>query len=248
MRNNKKQLLLVCLKDAQLFLNDLHNKEKLANRSHQGGRSMIEMLGVLAIIGALSVGGIAGYSKALHQNKINTSIEQINVISGKLSTIGASGGDYSGMTNRTAIKLKAVLPEMNPSGDILRNPFGGDITISASSLLKNSDNSNADNQAYTITYSGLDGPACLAIAAHDWGNAKNSSLIGVAAGLTNSITTADRDYLYLKCSGHTYNTTYAVTVGCVNGIEKNLPLTISAANESCSACRNNNCSVMLKYY
>lgn len=31
----------------------------------QAGRSMIEMLGVLAIIGILSVGGIAGYSKAM---------------------------------------------------------------------------------------------------------------------------------------------------------------------------------------
>ena len=40
--------------------------------SVQGGRSMIEMLGVLAIIAVLSVGGIAGYSKAMlmwHSNK-----------------------------------------------------------------------------------------------------------------------------------------------------------------------------------
>ena len=29
------------------------------------GRSMIEMWGVLAIVGVLSVGGIAGYSKAM---------------------------------------------------------------------------------------------------------------------------------------------------------------------------------------
>ena len=29
------------------------------------GRSMVEMLGVLAIIGVLSVGAIAGYSKAM---------------------------------------------------------------------------------------------------------------------------------------------------------------------------------------
>lgn len=35
------------------------------------GRSMIEMLGVLAIIAALSVGGIAGYSKALMKWKSN---------------------------------------------------------------------------------------------------------------------------------------------------------------------------------
>ena len=36
----------------------------------QSGRSMIEMLGVLAIIGVLSVGGIAGYSKAMEKWKI----------------------------------------------------------------------------------------------------------------------------------------------------------------------------------
>ena len=35
------------------------------------GRSMIEMLGVLAIIAVLSVGGIAGYSKAMEQYKLN---------------------------------------------------------------------------------------------------------------------------------------------------------------------------------
>ena len=34
-------------------------------KNFEHGRSMIEMLGVLAIIGVLSVGGIAGYSKAM---------------------------------------------------------------------------------------------------------------------------------------------------------------------------------------
>ena len=40
------------------------------------GRSMIEMLGVLAIIAVLSVGGIAGYSKAMEQFKINKTIDE----------------------------------------------------------------------------------------------------------------------------------------------------------------------------
>ena len=35
------------------------------------GRSMVEMLGVLAIIGVLSVGAIAGYSKAMTKYKLN---------------------------------------------------------------------------------------------------------------------------------------------------------------------------------
>ena len=43
-------------------------------KQNQFGRSMIEMLGVLAIIGVLSVGGIAGYSKAMEKWKIDKTI------------------------------------------------------------------------------------------------------------------------------------------------------------------------------
>ena len=44
------------------------------------GRSMVEMLGVLAIIGVLSVGGISGYSKAMFKHKMNKQMEQLNTI------------------------------------------------------------------------------------------------------------------------------------------------------------------------
>ena len=42
------------------------------------GRSMVEMLGVLAIIGVLSVGAIAGYSKAMEKWKINKNLTGYN--------------------------------------------------------------------------------------------------------------------------------------------------------------------------
>ena len=41
---------------------------------------MVEMLGVLAIIGVLSVGAIAGYSKAMVKYKLNKQAEQLNQI------------------------------------------------------------------------------------------------------------------------------------------------------------------------
>ena len=44
------------------------------------GRSMIEMLGVLAIIGVLSVGAIAGYQKAMMKYKLNKQTQQIGSI------------------------------------------------------------------------------------------------------------------------------------------------------------------------
>ena len=44
------------------------------------GRSMIEMLGVLAIIGVLSVGGIAGYSKAMEKFKLNQAVKDYTYV------------------------------------------------------------------------------------------------------------------------------------------------------------------------
>ena len=41
------------------------------------GRSMVEMLGVLAIIGVLSVGAISGYSTAMTKYKLNKQTEQL---------------------------------------------------------------------------------------------------------------------------------------------------------------------------
>ncbi|MCM1323736.1 MAG: hypothetical protein NC218_06205 [Acetobacter sp.] len=45
-------------------------------RDNEIGRSMIEMLGVLAIVGILSVGGIAGFSKAMMKYKLNKLTEE----------------------------------------------------------------------------------------------------------------------------------------------------------------------------
>jgi len=49
-------------------------------KNNQTGRSMVEMLGVLAIIGVLSVGAIAGYSKAMFKYKLNKHTEQVSSI------------------------------------------------------------------------------------------------------------------------------------------------------------------------
>ena len=40
-------------------------------KKSESGRSMVEMLGVLAIIGVLSVGGIAGYSLSMRRHRAN---------------------------------------------------------------------------------------------------------------------------------------------------------------------------------
>ena len=44
----------------------------------QFGRSMIEMLGVLAIIGVLSIGGLLGYRRAVNNHQANVILDDVN--------------------------------------------------------------------------------------------------------------------------------------------------------------------------
>ena len=55
---------------------------------------MIEMLGVLAIVGVLSVAGIAGYSKAMAKYKVNKLIDQVSNIVANVRTKFAAQGNY----------------------------------------------------------------------------------------------------------------------------------------------------------
>ena len=61
------------------------NPQSSDNDSVCTGRSMVEMLGVLAIIGVLSVGAIAGYSKAMMKYKLNKMVDQYNQLFGTIA-------------------------------------------------------------------------------------------------------------------------------------------------------------------
>ena len=71
---------LQCAANVTSFLSNAYIKstrvQKFLADGAQYGRSMIEMLGVLAIVGVLSVGGIAGYSKAMQKWKINKAVSE----------------------------------------------------------------------------------------------------------------------------------------------------------------------------
>ncbi|MBQ8870821.1 MAG: type II secretion system protein [Alphaproteobacteria bacterium] len=75
--------------DEKEFLSAVYKKGTQAKKHRldvaQFGRSMVEMLGVLAIIGVLSVGGIAGYSKAMLKYKLNKQSEQLHTVMNAIS-------------------------------------------------------------------------------------------------------------------------------------------------------------------
>ena len=92
-----------CAPDATGFLSDVYNRGTRARKfladGVQCGRSMIEMLGVLAIIGVLSVGGIAGYSKAMEKWKLNTTFSELTLLINEVIPFSQQFVSYQPGTN-----------------------------------------------------------------------------------------------------------------------------------------------------
>ena len=132
---------------------------------NQNGRSMIEMLGVLAIIGVLSVGGIAGYSKAMHRYRINKYIEQVTLTAGNVRAFFAPQRNYEGLDINVIKKAKLVPDEMW-DGNSIKDVFGFRFSLVAGcytgSLCK-------DEKSFAIySYGKVDDETFIDIASYDW--------------------------------------------------------------------------------
>lgn len=108
----------------------------------QSGRSMVEMLGVLAIIGVLSIGGIAGYTMAMNRHKANQTVDYATRLAIAAQTSGGYGID-DGVVQAADLGLDQYpIAEINGAsvtraGDTYTVAFTGDITgDSASGIQK----------------------------------------------------------------------------------------------------------------
>ena len=68
------------------------------------GRSMIEMLGVLAIIGVLSIGGLAGYTMAMNRHRANQILDYVSrcAVAAQTKGDGYNIGLITGTTYETS--------------------------------------------------------------------------------------------------------------------------------------------------
>ena len=103
--------------DAKPCLSDVYKMSTRAKRRQTdvrlSGRSMVEMLGVLAIIGVLSVGAVSGYSKAMLKYKLNKQTEQIStVLNNFLLYVHEFKYDKFTVMTDFLIKLNAIPTEM----------------------------------------------------------------------------------------------------------------------------------------
>ncbi len=128
---------------------------------NQSGRSMIEMLGVLAIIGVLSAGGIAGYTMAMATFKSNKAMDMVQIISAQAKQL--YGNDFTGISESTMYSLGYLSSEyMKPgSTTVAQSPFGTALVIGSATPF----------DTFTITVSDVPKAACVKLAQSYWGDA-----------------------------------------------------------------------------
>ena len=213
---------------------------------NENGRSMVEMLGVLAIIGVLSVGGIAGYSKAMNKYKINKTTDQVSMLVANIRTLFSSQGNYAGLTNEQAKKFGVVPNDMytEVSSDDIKNAFGGDVFIASSG-----GRAAGDNEAFVVVYSGLTAEACVTIATGDWGSGQASGLIGIAAAGTNATSASEAGAAAAIHGIYTIDTDgdANVSIPGASTAANRTPMTVTKAVDLCSGTGSSN-SVAWKYY
>ena len=183
------------------------------------GRSMVEMLGVLAIIGVLSVGAIAGYSKAMMKYKLNRQTEQIGSILDYV-TINSDKftHDFSIDFSTLLRKLGAIPVEMitNYSSRVYYDIFGNTVFPYL--------NNDGDNIYYGLEVS--------------IGKYSHESCINLyqmaklrSANLWNTVFTQDNEQGNMQHTNRVFGDAY-----CTSSLKCLKDLTLSDMEDLCSVC------------
>ena len=210
----------------------------------QCGRSMIEMLGVLAIIGVLSVGGIAGYSKAMEKWRVNKTVELVEEITHNILTLYANRKTFDFGNNNVpeinTLKEIGILSEnleVASEDYTFMNPLGGSSYIYFFDTM------------FTIYVSDISKEACIALSTNNW-NFSSPYFLGIAAKNKSGNSPAS-DYCIDKTDsqeGRNVGDSLFLACKCARTTtpEFGLPVPPSVAAKACS-CKSNTCEFDITY-
>lgn len=149
------------------------------NMRQESGRSMIEMLGVLAIMGVITVGAIGMISTAMRTQKRNAVNDEVVQMVTQVRTLLGEFDDYSHINNSTIF---------GAIGMTNKNPYGGTYTLAVDP---------ANSRQFVVSIDGLSQSDCEYFVTKAWSdsvgyvasNGKQGGAVGDCnrAGATNSV-------------------------------------------------------------
>ena len=220
-------------------------RQKRHDTNGQSGRSIIEMLGVLAIIGILSIGGLAGYSKAIDRYRTNETINQITYIVQNTREVFKNQRNFSSLSsdnslfmsdsnfaNRKLADKVKLFPDSLVKNNY-KNFFGGEISLWSCSLL-----SADDKKAICLSFRGIPQETCIELATQNWqGGLDRLVLMRVVSNNTSDfpISPAYKD----TC-------TSGYELGCARACAKDMPMSMEYAVAACNREKDN--GIAWKFY
>ena len=134
----------------------------------QSGRSMIEMLAVIAIMGIIVVSATIGINQGMvkyNSSKLHTDMQSI--ADDVYNLYNWTRGYQGGIMGPAGLCREDVFPDgCNAEGTTANNPFGGTYTVATAPC--------PDDNALTclqITASGVPAEECALLETNDWGTA-----------------------------------------------------------------------------
>lgn len=153
-------------------------------KTPETGRSMVEMLGVLAIIGVLTAGGMGIVGKARESGQISQLISEVSAISATSRRLSCQYEDDYGSYTKMLYLSDAYSDALTYKDNSFVGPMDTIIKITG------------NISAFKVEVSGLDEEACVRMASTNWGGDKIQGFLGVCVGeCSGNGTTGGRDPL-----------------------------------------------------
>ena len=210
-------------------------------KNNISGRSMIEMIGVLVVVGLLGAGALLAYGKAMDRYRVNTLINQVNQI--VINTRNAFNLHDSRGYKSLAFQVKAMsdknydnrkiadklglFPESIVRNDY-KNVYDGNIQYFVDGAFKND-----DGKAFILELYSIPTEACIEIVTKNW----QTGLGLIAMKVKGS---ADGYSIQSTAFQGNCKTQYKNGVGLFCAAD--FPITLAQAVTVCDYIKNNNIS------
>lgn len=149
------------------------------HNSVENGRSMIEMLGVLTIIGVLSVGGLSVFNRMQYEHMSNQIINDLTETITKIQKISTQYDDGYKNVGVFAYKNKAYSDGLTfVSSTATSATFSGKGSVQYAI-------SGSSGESFNVAVSKLDDNICIKLATTGINNVRNISVNGKSVGSVN---------------------------------------------------------------
>lgn len=137
---------------------------------NESGRSMIEMLGVLAIIGVMTVGGLNVIGRSRQMHELSQLVSEVSKVAMTSKKLACDYDDAYGSYTMFLYKSEAYSDELEYAQGKFIGPMDSEITI------------NGNLSTFEVSVAGLDTDACIQLAGNDWGKTGTNGFLGVCVG------------------------------------------------------------------